>query len=161
MAQERPNRLAEWLMLLRQNAPVAREQLKEWVGAVRQEPRLLWEMPGVRYFVYGAGGLIATWLVVLFVGLLTPPPPPGAREPAIVADFHVVCANPGCGYHFVIQRPFGFSGFPVVCDRCKTETGMPGRRCYSENCQGRWVAPLKVDAKQKCPVCGTFFPETP
>lgn len=161
MAQERPNRLAEWLLLLRQNAPVAREQLKEWVEEIRQEPRLVWELPAFRYFLYAGGGLVVTWLIVLFVGLLTPPPPPGARDPAAVADFHVVCANHSCGYHFVIQRPFGFHRFPVVCDRCKKETGMPGRRCYSEACQGRWVAPIEVGTNQQCPMCGQEFPEKP
>jgi hypothetical protein len=161
MAQERPNRLAEWVMLLRRNAPIAREQLKEWVGEVRQEPRLLWEATAVRYAAYGITGLIVSWIVVLSVGILTPAPPAGAREAAVTADFHVVCADPACGYNFVIKREFGFDGFPVTCDRCKKETGMPGRRCYSVTCQGRWVAPLSVDEKQKCPICDTLFLDRP
>ncbi len=161
MAQERPNRLSEWVTLLRQNAPIAWDQFKEWVGEVREQPYLLWESPVIRFSTYGALGLIGTWLVVLLVGILTPPLPPGARDPSATADFHVVCSNPACGYNFVIQREFGFHRFPITCDRCKKETGMPGRRCYSAACEGRWVAPLKVDDKQKCPVCGAFFSEQP
>jgi hypothetical protein len=161
MAQERPNRLAEWLMLLRRNAPIARAQLKDWTSEVRQEPGLLWETPAIRYAAYGVIGVVVSWVVVLFVGFLTPPPPAGARDAAATADFHVVCADPACGYNFVIRREFGFGGFPVMCDRCKQQQGMPGRMCYSALCQGRWVAPLKVDDKQKCPMCHTFFPDRP
>ncbi len=148
-------------MLLRQNAPIARDQVKEWIGEVRQEPRLLWETSAIRYSVYGIIGVIGAWTVVLFVGLLTPAPPAGARDAAKTADYHVVCAVPACGYNFVIKREFGFDDFPVMCDRCKKETGVSGRRCYSETCQGRWVAPETVDDKQKCPLCGTLFSNQP
>jgi hypothetical protein len=148
-------------MLLRQNAPIARDQIKEWVGEVRQEPRLLWETPAIRMAAYGIMGLTATWIVLLLVGFLTPAPPAGARDAAVTADFHVVCADPACGNNFVIKREFGFGGFPVMCDRCKKETGMSGRRCYSVTCQGRWVAPLHVDNQQKCPNCGAYFADRP
>ena len=161
MAQERPNRFVEWVLLLRQNAPIAREQFKEWMGEIRAEPYLLWEMPAIRFAAYGVIGLVATWVVVLSVNLLTPPPPPGARQAAETADFRVVCADPTCGYNFVIKREFGFDDFPVKCDQCKQETGTQGRRCYSALCEGRWVAPLKVEDRLKCPMCGTFFDDQP
>jgi hypothetical protein len=161
MAQERPNRFAEWVLLLRQNAPIARDQIKEWVAEVRSEPHLLWETTAIRFVAYGVIGLIATWGVVLFVSFLTPPPPEGARDAAVTADFRVVCADPSCGYNFVIKREFGFHDFPVTCDRCKQKTGMQGRRCYSALCEGRWVAPLKVEERLKCPMCGTFFVDPP
>ena len=148
-------------MLLRRNAPVARDQLKEWIGEVRKEPRLLWETPAIRYAIYGIAGVIVFWLVVLLVGFLTPAPPAGARDAAATADYHVVCADPACGYNFVIKRKFGFDDFPVMCDFCKTRQGMSGRMCFSALCQGRWVAPIKVDDKQKCPMCHTFFPDRP
>ena len=161
MAQERPNRFAEWVALLRQNAPMVRDQLKDWLGEVREEPRLLWETPAIRYATYGIAGVVVSWILVLLVGFLTPPPPPGAGNAAVTADFHVVCADPACRYNFVIQRKFGFDDFPVPCNRCKKETGVSGRRCYSESCQGRWVAPAKTDDQQKCPLCGTLFSTQP
>lgn len=161
MAQERPNRLAEWILLVRQNAPIAKEQFKVWVGEVRAEPHLLWETTAVRYATYGVIGLAGSWALVLFVGFLTPAPPPGARAPAVTADFRVVCADSACGYNFVVRREFGFDDFPILCDRCKKETGLQGRQCHSASCRGRWVAPLKVEGRHKCPICGTFFVDQP
>ena len=159
MAQERPNRMAEWVMLLRKNAPIARDQFTDWVGEVRAEPRILWETTAIRYLSYGIGGVLLSWGLVMLVHMFTPPPPAGAKDAAVTADFHLVCSNPDCGYNFVIAREFGFSGFPVRCDRCKKDTGVAGRRCYSLNCQGRWVAPVPADGHQNemCPQCGTLF----
>jgi len=159
MAQERPNRLLELVSLVRQSLPIAREQAREWIGQVRSEPMRVWDVTAVRYAAYGLIGLFATWVLVFVVGLLTPPAPPGAREPARTADFRVVCSNPACGYNFVLRREFGFDKFPVICDRCKKQTGVLGRRCYSEKCQGRWVAPLDSELGLKCPACNSNFPE--
>jgi len=154
MAQERPNRLAEFVMLLRKNVPLLREQLEVWASEIREHPRLLWETTAIRYTVYAGGGLLAAWLLTLFVGFLTPPPPAGAKSTATTADYHVICSDPSCAYHFVIKREFGFTGFPIECPKCKKPTGISARRCNSATCQGRWVAPVEVDGVKNCPICG-------
>jgi len=154
MAQERPNRLAEWLILFRKQMPVMREHFAGWLTAVREEPRLLWETLAIRCAVYGLSGLMLIWSVTTFTGWLTPPPPPNARSAATTADFHVVCSDTDCGYHFVIHRPFGFRKFPVQCPKCKRETGAFARRCNSATCGGRWVAPVQMEQGTNCPLCG-------
>ena len=153
MAQERPNRLVEWLMLVRRQWPVVREHFVAWLEAVREEPRLAWETSAVRYVVYGMAGLVSVWLVTTLIGWLTPPPPPSARPTATTADFHVVCSNSKCAHHFVINRKFGFDDFPVECPQCKRETGVSARRCNSASCGGRWIAPLRSDQGLQCPLC--------
>ena len=154
MAQERPNRLAEWLMLVRKQTPIVREHLAAWIEAVREEPRLAWETSGVRYAAYGLAALVLVWVATSFAGWLAPPAP-SARPAATTADFHVVCSDPNCGHHFVIHRKFGFHGFPVECPQCKHQTGVSARRCNSPACDGRWVAPFQTDQGLICPLCGT------
>ena len=153
MAQERPNRLAEWLLLIRKQSPVVREHFAAWIEAVREEPRLAWETSAVRYAVYGFAGILLIWLATNLSGWIAPPAP-NAKPTATTADFHVVCSDPNCGYHFVIHRPFGFHKFPVECPKCKRETGVSARRCNSPACDGRWVAPVQTDQGLKCPLCG-------
>lgn len=154
MSQEGPNRFAEWLLLLREQIPAVRHRLGVWLSAVQEEPALLWQTNVVRYAAFGGGGLLAVWLLVSLVGMLTPPPPASARPTATTADFHVVCANPSCGYHFVVHRRFGFHDFPVKCPRCGQETGTRALLCNSPTCRGRWVAPRKTAKGALCPVCG-------
>jgi len=153
MAQERPNRLVEWLMLFRKQWPVAREHIANWLEAVREEPRLAWETSAVRYTVYGLGGLVLLWFVTNLSGWIAPPPP-SARPAATTADFHVVCSDSQCAHHFVIHRKFGFDDFPVECPQCQRETGVSARRCNSASCGGRWIAPQRTDQGLQCPVCG-------
>ncbi len=155
MAQEHPNRLAEWLTLLRKNIPVVREHFLDWVEAVREEPRLAWETPALRYGVYGLSGIILLWVAAGVVRLAVPPLPASAKPQATTADFHVVCANPDCSHHFVIHREFGFDDFPVLCPECKRESGVAARRCNSATCAGRWVAPQSTAEGMVCPVCGS------
>ncbi len=157
MAQEDPSRLVEWLLLVRKQLPVARRHLQDWLAAVRQEPVLIWETVAVRYAVYGLAGVVLLWGVTRVPGMLTPPPPANARPEATTADFHVVCSGAQCSHHFVIHRKFGFRKFPVECSRCKRKTGVQARRCHSPTCQGRWVAPQKVDGALCCSVCGGRF----
>lgn len=154
MAQEKPNPISEWLMAARTNVPVVREHFREWLAAVREEPRLIWETTFVRYVTYFVGGLVIIWMVNFAIEMFTPPPPAGTRPQAVTADFHVICTEPTCGHHFVIHRPFGFHGFPVQCPACKKETGMSARRCTSPTCGGRWVAPIVQDGHATCPICG-------
>jgi hypothetical protein len=153
MAQERPNRLAEWLMLVRRQTPIVREHFAAWIEAVREEPRLAWETSAVRYTVYGLAALVLVWFATNLSGWIAPPPP-SAKPAATTADFHVVCSDPNCGYHFVIHRKFGFDDFPVECPKCHHKTGVSARRCNSPTCDGRWVAPLQTDQGLKCPLCG-------
>lgn len=157
MAQERPNRLVELWLLARKQWPVARQHFERWLEAVREEPRLIWETVAIRYSVYGLGAILLATVVVKGVGMITPPPPASAKAAASTADFHVVCAQPQCGHHFVIHRKFGFRGFPVECPKCKQKTGAQARKCPSPACQGQWVAPSKQGNVVTCPHCGARF----
>lgn len=158
MAQEGRNRLVEWYQVLRKQVPIARQRVEDWGKAVRAEPRLAWETPALRYLVYGLAGLLLLWVVLGVAHSIAPPPPATARPQTTSADFHVVCANRQCGYHFVIHREFGFSKFPVVCPKCEQRTGMQARRCNSPTCRGRWVAPERVDGVLRCPHCAAEIP---
>ena len=153
MAQEDPNRLVEWYQVLCRQIPAARQRLDEWLAAVRAEPVLIWETAAVRYSAYSLGGVVLLWVVTGFTGMLVPPPPAGAKAEATTADFHVVCSNAQCGRHFVIHRKFGFRGFPVDCSACGRGTGGKARRCNSDACRGRWVAPMKTGDASQCPRC--------
>ena len=157
MAQEKPSRMVEWLLLFRTQAPVVRQHLADWWAECREEPRLIWATPAVRYATYLVGGLIAIQLVLMSVSMIAPPPPPAARPQATTADFHVVCADPDCDHHFVIHRKFGFDSFPIECPQCHGETGVQARRCNSPDCQGRWVAPVREDGGLRCPRCRALF----
>lgn len=157
MAQERPNRLVELMAIVRQGLPVAREQAREWLVQARANPAAIWDMAVVRYIAYGLLGLLVTWSLTFVVRLISPPAPAGAREPARTADFRVVCSDPACGYSFVLRREFGFDAFPVPCDRCKKQSGVQGRRCFSNQCQGRWVAPITINGGLACSKCGGGF----
>ena len=154
MAQERPNRLAEWLLLIRRQMPIVREHFAAWLEALREEPRLIWETSAVRYTVYGLAGVMLIWLATTLSGWLTPPLPPSARAAATTADFHVVCSDSRCAHHFVIHRKFGFDDFPVKCPQCQRQSGVSARRCNSAACGGRWIAPMRTDQGLQCPVCG-------
>ncbi|MBI4716652.1 MAG: hypothetical protein HY763_02525 [Planctomycetes bacterium] len=154
MAQEKPNRIVEWVLLMRQHLPVVRQHALDWVAACREEPWRIWHTPAVRYLAYGIGGLVAAWMVVAFVNSFAPPLPASAKPMATTADFHVVCADPGCGHHFLIHRPFGFRRFPVTCPKCDRETGVHARLCGSPQCGGRWVAPAETDGVVVCSQCG-------
>ncbi len=157
MAQERPNGLAEWIELLRELPSDLRERWVDWRAAVREEPALIWETPGVRYVAYGLTAVAVLWVVSGVVGMLVPPPPADARPVATTADFHVVCTHVDCRDHFVIHRKFGYRRFPVPCPRCGQNTGECALRCNSPACQGRWVAPTKSEGKSSCPVCDRQF----
>ncbi len=159
MAQEGPNRLTEWLLLIREQAPVVRRRLEDWLSAVREEPALIWETIAVRYAAYAAGGLLLVWLAAWIPSLLIPPAPANARPAATTADFHVVCADTDCAHHFVIHRRFGFRKFPVTCPECKRKTGAQARRCNSKVCSGKWIVPQKSDRETRCALCGNPLPE--
>ncbi len=156
MAQERPNRLTEWAHLLRDQLPVAREQVRKWLTAVRQEPGLVWNTAATRYAILGFGAVVILWVMYGLAGLLAPSQE-GARPAAITADFHVVCSDYQCRHHFAIHREFGFHKFPVVCPKCQQATGREARICNSQMCRGRWVAPQEDDGRLYCPECSGGF----
>ena len=158
MAQEKPNRLVEWYLLLRRNFPVLRQHATDWTEAVKEEPALIWQTPAIRYAVYLVCGLILVSTVSWVTGALTPPPPPGARTEATEADFHIICSDPSCGIHFAVRRPFGFDEFPVPCPKCSKLTGYAARKCESDTCRGKWVVAVKVEGVMRCPVCDAPFP---
>lgn len=154
MAQEKPNRLSEWVLLIRKKSPVVREHLADWVAEVRKEPRLLWETAAVRYTVYLVAAIALLAGTKCGVRMVTPAPPASAKEPAHTADFHVLCGDSRCAHHFVINRKFGFEKFPVACPKCKAMTGQRAVKCYSAQCQGRWVAIDDSSGPAKCARCG-------
>ena len=157
MAQEGPNRLFEWLNLIREEAINVRDLVGDWLEQVREEPALIWATPVIRYATYGVAATVVVWVVSGVAGAITPPPPASARPAATTADFHVVCTVTHCEHHFVIHREFGFHRFPVQCPRCQRETGVSARKCSSPTCMGRWVAPVQDETGLKCPRCGARF----
>ena len=155
MAQERPNRLAEWVVLIRTQAPVVRHHIAEWAHAIRANPGMLWQSLVLRYTVFSIVGLV----FVLTLRSACIPPPEDASELARTADFHVICGNDACGYHFVINEKFGFDDFPVTCPVCGQESGYEARRCTSDYCKGKWILPYKDDeGVVRCSECGEPFP---
>lgn len=158
MAQEKRNRLVEWLEIIRRQTPLLREHGKAWLEAVSEEPRLIWQTPVVRYTTYGLIALVSLWTITGFIDLWAPPSSQ-IRPIATTADFHVVCSDVTCGYHFVIHRPFGFDQFPVECPDCRRQTGVQARRCYSTTCRGRWAPPQPGDHELRCGVCGQLIQE--
>ncbi len=157
MAQEKPNWLAEWLLIARGQLPVVRRRLEEWLATVRDQPTLIWDTVAVRCAVYGLGAVVVLWGAQTAITMLTPPATALAGPEATTADFHVVCSDVECGHHFVVHRKFGFRKFPLECTGCRQKTGTQARRCNSTRCNGRWVAPSKTEESLSCPRCGGHF----
>jgi len=156
------NRIVAWYLLLKDEwLPGQRQKLGEWARACREEPVLIWETPQVRWGVICVSGLLAVLLVVWFVGWMVPDLPASAKPQAKTANFHVVCTNPACKHHFLIERKFGFDHFPVVCPRCKEKTGQLGLRCHSEKCGGKYVAAVKRGDRLICTECGADLGPAP
>lgn len=157
MAQEDKHRLAEWLLIVRDSIPMARERLGIWFGAVREEPSLFWQTVSIRYATYALGLLALLWGVGALAGMLAPALPANAKPAAVSADFHVICAESACGHHFMIHREFGFGKFPVACPKCEKKTGRHALRCFANHCQGAWVAPVEKEGRLHCPDCDRMF----
>lgn len=157
MAQEYPNRLAEWIVILRKKLPVARQHFNDWIETVRDEPILLWETSAIRYATYGLGLALVVWIAMQGLEMFVLPIPSNAGPTTTTADFHVVCSDAECEYHFVIHRTFGFKKFPIDCSQCRRRTGAKARKCNSSECLGRWIAPDKRDHVLYCPICGKQF----
>lgn len=157
MAQEDPNRLAEWLVAARQRWPEFRKAAVDYCRQVRDEPHLLLETRWFRLTVVGGGLIVAAWCMALMARACSPVPPGATEVVAESADFHVVCSHIDCRHHFVVHRDFGFRRFPVPCPRCERESGARARQCHSATCRGRWVAPERDEGGIACPLCGARF----
>ena len=157
MAQEKPNRFVEWLLIARENIPVLRRRLSAWGEAVREEPILIWQTRGIRYSVYSIALIILLWGTSSISNSMAGITPENKKARATTGDFHVVCSRADCEHHFVIHRAFGFDDFPVKCSKCEQQTGAAARRCTSQECQGRWTAPEPRDGQPYCPYCGESF----
>ena len=61
MAQEDRNRLVEWYGILCKQGIAVRRGVAMWWEAAKEEPRLIWETPAIRYGTYGVCGLFLLW----------------------------------------------------------------------------------------------------
>jgi hypothetical protein len=120
---EKESRFSLWIGAFREWAPTVRPRLTDWWHRVREEPALFFQTSNVRYAACGAAALMAILMIGWFAGALTPPAPKGAGKPSQMAQFHVICDDPACGHHFVIQRKFSFNKFPIECPKCGKKTG--------------------------------------
>jgi len=107
----------------REWAPTVRPRLTDWWQHVREEPALFFQTTNVRYVAWGMVALVAILMAGWFAGALMPSAPKGAGAPSQMVQFHVLCDDPACGDHFVIQRKVSFSKFPVECPKCGKKTG--------------------------------------
>ncbi len=138
MPVDKESRLALWIGAVREWAPTVRPRLVEWWEVIRENPVLIWQTPAVRYSVYGLGLIVAVLVLQWGASLLLPPQMVGS-EPARTAQFHVLCSNPSCGHHFVIERKFKFKDFPVQCPKCHQQTGHRAVRVNTGPDRGKWV----------------------
>lgn len=160
MAQEKPNKLAEWLSIVREQSPTWREAVRRWAAHVMEDPSLIWQNAVVRYVTYGLAGIVLLVTVNTIMRAVSPPVPQSAKPEAVTADYHVICTAGNCGHHFVINRRFGFNGFPVTCSQCEKETGSQAIKCPQMTCQ-RWVVPIETETGRYCPECDYGFPVKP
>jgi hypothetical protein len=156
MPVEKEPKLGLYIDAIKEWLPSVWVRFAEWVQACREEPALIWETTAVRIATYCAGAVVVVLLVSGLMHVFAPggPPPVPMAE---TADFRVICVNPACGFEFVIQRDFDFDRFPVECAKCGQKAGQRAVRCNSEQCKGRWVAPVTADGQRKCPVCGAVL----
>ena len=158
MSAPRDNRLITWYLLLKDEwLPAQWTRLKDWFSAVRAEPHLFWQTPQVRYGGIAVGVLVAVWFLAGLARMLEPANAREMQPQATTATFHVLCTNPDCKHHFLVERKFGFDDFPVQCPRCKQKTGQHAVRCVSTLCGGKYVAPIEMDGELRCPECGAVL----
>lgn len=155
------NRWTEWLEITRERKDVARLALREWWVAVKAEPELFWQTPAVRYAAYGLGALMVIFAMRTAIEMLQPVDPKLMTPRAKTANFDVICSNPQCRQHFLIERKFKFRRFPVTCRYCDQETGRQALRCTSEACRGKLVMTARVDSKHQCTACGATIGSGP
>lgn len=153
MPAPRRDRWVEWQNVARERAEAAREVLREWWVAVRAEPELFWQTVAVRYTTYAVGGLVVFWFARGAIDMVQPAGAIEASPLARTAHFDVICSNPRCGRHYIIERRFKFKRFPVACPHCQQNTGQRALRCTSKACRGKLAATIEVNGGLHCAVC--------
>ncbi len=148
------NRWSEWWEIARERHEAVRVGFNNWFEACREEPTLIWQTPAVRYTTYVVGLLIAALMVRAVIEAIQPIPTDAMTPRADTAHFDVICTNPDCGRHFIIDRKFGYDNFPVRCPYCNQESGRHALRCNSDRCRGRLVPTIESDGEYRCPICG-------
>jgi len=111
MAQERPNRFVEWLLIARGNYPVLRRKLSAWGEAVREEPVLIWQTPGVRYGVYSFAIIVLLWGASSLSNSLAGITPENRKELATTGPYQDAVVR-GCP---VRRQPHFDLDFAVCC----------------------------------------------
>ncbi|NOT00034.1 MAG: hypothetical protein HOP29_05355 [Phycisphaerales bacterium] len=147
------NRWSEFRETARERREIARHQFNEWINAAKQEPALIWQTPAVRYAVYIVASVIGILVIRTTIGLIQPSPKEVVPR-ATTANFQVICTNQGCWHHFMIERKYRFTGFPVECPTCHQISGQQAMRCDSTTCRGRLVPSTVVDGRIRCVQCG-------
>ncbi len=135
----------------------ARDALEQWWQAVKEEPALFWQTSAVRYSAYGLAALVVVLFVRAGIGLLQPGNSATVQPRATTANFDVLCSNPSCGAHFLIERKFRFRKFPVRCGHCNQMTGQRALRCSSATCAGRLVMSIEENREFRCVSCGAVL----
>jgi len=148
------NRWVEFWAIAKERKEVAKVNVAEWWTACKEEPSLIWQTPSVRYLTYLLAAILLALFLRGFIDFIQPVPRGQITPRATTAYFDVICSNPACGRHFVIERKFRFDDFPVACPHCQQQTGLRAIRCTSEQCRGRLVKTIEVDGQLKCLTCG-------
>jgi len=159
MPVDKESKLSELMGVVRERAPEMRHRFVEWAGQCREEPAIIWRTAAVRYATYALAGIIVALILRAIMAQFAGNVPDVTY--AQTADFHVSCTNAACGHDFIINREFEFDDFPVPCPKCKKATGVQSRRCFSEQCGGRWVAPKKQGDRLSCRYCDNALGEAP
>ncbi len=150
------NRWLETWEAVKERKAAMRDGLRQWSEAVKAEPELIWQTPAVRYTVYGIGALITILILRTAMNMLQPVDVSRFQPRAKTAHFDVICSNPDCGRHFVIQRRFKFHKFPVTCAYCSQLAGQRALRCASDSCSGRLAMTIERDKQLHCVKCGAM-----
>jgi hypothetical protein len=157
MPPSNPNRFTTWYLIIKDEwLPGQKERLAAWFQAARQEPRLVWQTPQIRYGAIGVGAFAGLMILFSFLGSFSSNSNV-SRERARTADFMVICSDARCGYTFVINKKFSFDDFPVPCPKCHRESGMRAVRCWSKSCGGKHVAAREEEGQLVCPKCNAVL----
>jgi len=154
MPAPRRDRWVEWREVAKQRAEAWREGLREWWQAVRAKPELFWQTVAVRYSTNALGGLTILLIGRGAIQMVKPGGQVEASPIARTAHFDVICSNPQCGRHFVVERKFKFHRYPVACPHCRQETGQRAVRCTSKSCRGKLAMTIEADDSRRCATCG-------
>ncbi|MCH7701206.1 MAG: hypothetical protein IID37_05930 [Planctomycetes bacterium] len=157
MPVSKPSKLKELIDGVREWLPGVKPRALEWWETVRAEPGQIWASLAFRWGCLVAGGIVLLLIATTIAGW-SERSTPSARGPAArTANFDVLCSDPNCAHHFVINRKFTFHKFPVECIKCQQPTGQRGRRCSSISCSGKLAIPVESELGPICDRCGQRF----